>query len=89
MRAKVPLKMYRQINLGGVLGTYPLGLGIGHAIQGRYLSKGYIFTIGELASVAVITAGLSDCTIDLFTDNSTCNSGLISLGFGALFGFRI
>lgn len=34
--------------VGGVLGTYPVGLGIGHAIQGRWSQKGWIFTAGEL-----------------------------------------
>src|SRR5205085_907677 len=44
--------------LGGVIGTYPIGLGLGHAIQGRYMDRGWIFTVGELGSLAVVLAGL-------------------------------
>jgi hypothetical protein len=33
--------------LGGLVGT-GIGLGSGHLIQGRFLDKGYIFTIGEV-----------------------------------------
>src|SRR5580704_7326117 len=32
---------------GGIMGTI-VGLGVGHAIQERYLSKGWIFTLGEV-----------------------------------------
>ena len=38
---------------GGVLGT-ALGFGIGHAVQGRWLSdKGWIFTSAELVTLGV------------------------------------
>ena len=37
--------------IGGVLGTLP-GFGIGHAIQGRWKEKGWIFTAGELTAAA-------------------------------------
>jgi len=37
---------------GGVLSTV-LGLGIGHAVQGRYLPLGLVFTLGEAASWTV------------------------------------
>lgn len=36
---------------GGVLGVLP-GFGIGHAIQGRWRDKGWIFTAGEVVSAA-------------------------------------
>ncbi|MFQ5788519.1 MAG: hypothetical protein ACE5H1_11135, partial [Thermodesulfobacteriota bacterium] len=41
---------------GGVVGTWP-GLGIGHAIQGRYFSRGWIFTVGEIASAVLAVQG--------------------------------
>ena len=34
--------------IGGILGTYPIGLGVGHAVQGRWSQMGWIFTAGEL-----------------------------------------
>lgn len=77
--------------LGGVLGTYPLGLGlgIGHAIQGRYTDKGWIFTVGELASVAVLAAGIEDCAFSEYRDDDCDGSGLIFLGLFGYVGFRI
>ncbi|MBC74466.1 MAG: hypothetical protein CME64_00465 [Halobacteriovoraceae bacterium] len=67
--------------VGGVLGTYPLGLGIGHAIQGTWSHKGWIFTAGELASLAVFAGGISSCF------DGDCGSA--NLGAVAFVGFRI
>jgi len=77
--------------VGGILGTYPLGFGIGHAIQGRYMDMGYIFTIGELGSIAVFLAGIGQCadTANWRSNSASCNSTLIGLGLGALVGFKI
>lgn len=47
--------------IGGILGTYPIGFGIGHAIQGRYSDRGWIFTATEAASLAVVIAGVGEC----------------------------
>lgn len=76
--------------VGGILGTYPLGLGIGHAVQGRYTEKGWIFTVGELASIAALAAGLGNCTWSSY-DNDNCENsgGLIFLGLFGYVGFRI
>lgn len=78
--------------LGGVLGTYPLGFGIGHAIQGRYSEKGWIFTVGELSSIAVLAAGLGSCFGDALSSNDgDCNTGggLVFLGAFGFVGFRV
>jgi hypothetical protein len=77
--------------VGGVLGTYPLGLGIGHAVQGRWSQKGWIFTAGELGSLAVAVVGLSGCTGNLLNghDCSGINSTLIGVGIVGVIGFRI
>ena len=77
--------------IGGILATYPLGLGIGHAVQGRYADTGYIFTIGELGSLAVLVAGIGDCSDDWWDedDDEDCNGGLIFLGAAGYLGFRI
>jgi hypothetical protein len=47
--------------LGGITGSF-LGLGAGHAIQGRFFDKGWIFTIGEVTSFAFIIASSVDST---------------------------
>ncbi|MFV3409919.1 hypothetical protein ACNH6C_15025 [Bdellovibrio bacteriovorus] len=78
--------------VGGILATYPLGLGIGHAVQGRYMEKGWIFTVGELASIAVFAAGMGDCVASTWSSNNdNCNGsgGLLFAGAFAYVGFRI
>ncbi len=79
---------------GAILGTWPLAFGLGHVIQGRYTEKGYIFTIGELLSVAAIVAGFGDCAgavIGTSIDGKerSCNGGLFYIGVLGLVGFRI
>ena len=46
---------------GGILGTYPIGFGVGHAIQNRWSDKGYIFTWGELGSLGAVVVGAVGC----------------------------
>lgn len=71
--------------LGGIIGTYP-GFGIGHAIQGRWGTKGWIFTAGETASLFVIVAGAS--SMDFYDENSK-GLATVSLGALAFAGFHI
>lgn len=46
--------------ISGVLGTYP-GFGIGHAIQGRWLERGWIFTGGEMVTGVIGLVGAFGC----------------------------
>jgi hypothetical protein len=46
-----------EIIVGGLVGTF-WGLGLGHAIQGRWSDQGWKFTLGELGSFAVMMYGL-------------------------------
>jgi hypothetical protein len=85
-----------QYVVGGILGTYPLGLGIGHAVQGRWSQKGWIFTAGELGSAAVLLVGALGCVddelendLDGEDDCSSFNETLIVLGAVSYVGFRI
>ncbi|MGE0761708.1 MAG: hypothetical protein AB7N80_00375 [Bdellovibrionales bacterium] len=77
--------------IGGVIGTYP-GFGLGHAIQGRYSEKGWIFTVGELGSLAVLMAGLEDCVL-VFSedDDEECDrkAGLVAIGALGYMGFHL
>lgn len=74
--------------IGGILGTYPIGLGLGHAVQGRWDQTGWIFTAGELSSIGVLLVGVLSCD----DDNSTCSdlsTALIVTGVIGYIGFRL
>lgn len=49
---------------GGFLSIFP-GFGIGHAIQGRYMEKGWIFTVTELATIGGFILSVISLTTDL------------------------
>ena len=41
----------QQYHIGAAIGSIPIpSFGIGHAVQGRYMSRGWIFTAGEVVS---------------------------------------
>lgn len=73
--------------LGGTVGTL-VGFGTGHAIQDRYMDRGWIFTAGELASALVFTAGSMKCTDTESEGNCTKTNSAI-LGAIAFVGFKI
>lgn len=54
-----PLENPRYIT-GGILGT-TLGFGVGHAIQGRWQNKGWIFTLGESVSLVTLVGAGAWC----------------------------
>ena len=89
--AKVQVSTGKYVT-GGVLASV-FGFGIGHAVQGRYSDRGYIFTATEVAAVATMALGLGSCSKSKDSygvETTSCsNGGLITLGFGALLGFRI
>jgi hypothetical protein len=75
--------------VGGILGVYP-GFGIGHAVEGRYKERGWIFTVGEGVSALFVAIGGVDCVVnDALSGQSNCNSGLLELGVIGFFGFKI
>lgn len=68
--------------LGGVLANVFIGFGIGQAIQGRWSERGWIFTLGETGSIALMIAGAveiagSHCDTELggCRSNNTSDSG--------------
>jgi len=77
---------------GGLVATF-VGLGIGQAIEGRYLPYGLVFTLGELASTGLIVAGAVDCvTTDVFGVNRIqdgCHNSAFTAGIIGLLAFRI
>lgn len=77
--------------IGGVLGTYPIGFGLGHAVQGRWTQGGWIFTAGEVASLAAVVGGVAGCIDNSFSSDkcSGLESTLIVTGVVGFVGFRI
>jgi hypothetical protein len=76
---------------GGVIGSI-FGFGIGHAIQGRYADKGWIFTATEVAGVGLAAAANCKTEKDDYGDDKwTCKngSGLYAIGVGVVLGFHI
>lgn len=67
-------------HIGGGAVSLFVGFGVGQAVQGRWGQKGYIFTIGELASMGAIIYGavtLATACSDNFNDpyaDSSCSS---------------
>lgn len=58
---------------GGVTGTF-VGLGLGHAVQGRWLSDdGYLFTLVEAATVAAIATAKPTTSCTGTFPNLSCN----------------
>ncbi len=82
---------------GGTVGTI-LGFGIGHAIQGRYKEKGWIFTLTEGIGAGTIASGIiwtlfsykeSSKTGDASVGDVMPFVGLGLLGATIILGFRI
>ncbi len=82
--------------VGGILGTYPIGLGIGHAVQGRWSDKGWIFTAGELGTATVFMIGALGCISNELNnglngkdDCTGLSEAMVVTGIVGYIGFRI
>jgi hypothetical protein len=64
--------------VGGVVGTWVLGFGLGHAIQGRWSDRGWVFTLGESASLILLFVGLAQ------SSGESGDSGDVSIATGAI-----
>lgn len=76
----------------GILGTVP-GFGIGHAIQGRWKDKGWIFTAGETFGLGLMMAAGASCMRrEMDNDDHNCSGGNMALaipGMITFFGFKV
>ena len=78
----------------GILGTIP-GFGLGHAIQGRWKDKGWIFSAGETLGAGLMIASGSSCMGgSMMEDNNDRNGsgGNIALanpGMVTYLGFKV
>jgi MFS family permease len=83
-------------HIGGALTSLFFGFGIGQAVQGRYSETGWIFTLGEAASIGLLIYGLAESFDDCFgIDDTGCNNGsnnagaMIATGLIGLIVFRV
>lgn len=77
---------------GGVLGT-AVGFGIGHAVQGRWQDKGWIFTVGEAAGITLFAVGVAGLASSVQTGSfdgpSSSSYALVAISMLAISGVRI
>ena len=73
--------------IAGVFGIYP-GFGLGHVVQGRWLSRGWIFTLGEGLGIVALSFGGIKCGINA-AFGSDCNDNLLWGGILSFYGFKI
>lgn len=80
-------------HVGGALAAWSVGFGLGHAIQGRWGEKGWVFTVGESLSLGLVVYALQsenpDC-LDIEGGNYYCEprrprSVEVALGAGIAF----
>ena len=82
-------------HVGGAVASLFLGFGVGQAVQGRYGETGWIFTLGEAASMVALVAGFVKTFDNCFVvDGQTCNNNsggneLLIGGFIGLAVFRV
>lgn len=82
-------------HMGGGLIALFFGFGVGQAIQNRWSDTGWIFTVGEIGSGALMIYGITRVFGDCFTPDQSnyCESGrgttALVVGALALTGFRI
>ncbi len=67
---------------GAILAFYP-GFGIGHAVEGRYLHRGWIFTLSEAGSLAIASSGVESCA----SIEGDC--GAVVIGILGFLGFKV
>lgn len=66
-------------HVGGIVAAATIGLGSGQLVQGRWLKRGWIFTVGEMLSVALFGIAASENDLDPTLVNV--------LGFSGVTGF--
>ena len=85
---KMPITKGRYI-AGGIVGT-AVGFGVGHAINGEYRNIGWLFTLGEVGSIATMIGGMVVGITDSIEGNPDSKGlTLMAIGAIAMTGFRI
>ncbi len=76
---------------GGLVAAF-VGFGVGQAVQGRWTDTGWMYTLGESASLAALLWGALDvasCPVYTTCNNSSFGGGLLIGGVLAFAGFRV
>jgi hypothetical protein len=77
---------------GGLVATF-VGFGVGHAVQGRWGERGWIFTVGETAGLGLMIYGLgkaaTSCVNEDGSDCGTSGLGFVAGGAIALTGLHL
>lgn len=83
----------------GIIGS-TVGFGIGHAIAGKYKSKGWMFTVTESIAGVVLLNGMAECLVEGIGDSwddeddddeevESCDNDNFTYGMIATVGLRI
>lgn len=78
-------------HIGGGVASLFVGFGVGQALQGRWGDTGWIFTVGELASMGLMIYGFAQVFEECYGEPCNGSDGVAALLVGALAagGFRI
>lgn len=72
---------------GGLVGTFT-GFGLGHAVQGRFVDRGWIFLVGEAVSIAAAVTFAVRCA-ESSSINCEEEAGWLFAGVVGTIGFRV
>ena len=73
-----------EIGISGLAGTF-VGFGVGQAVQGRYLQRGWIFTLGEVGSIGLMLGSVMRCASSV---GDSCSPALMIGGAVGLLAFH-
>jgi hypothetical protein len=78
-------------HIGGGVAALFLGFGTGQAVQGRWAEKGWIFTVGEAASIVLMfySVGKAISCDDGFDGYSNCGDNYFGLFMGSLLALSV
>lgn len=74
---------------GGIVMSVAVGFGTGQAIQGRWSDMGYVFTLGEVGSLAALISGLRNGGFGNCLDECHHNRSGEQLAVGGLIAFMV
>lgn len=66
-------------HVGGIVAASTVGFGTGQLVQGRWLQRGWIFTVGEMAAGVLFAVAASENDLDTTLVNVLGFSGLAAV----------
>ncbi len=61
-------------HLGGGVASFLVGFGVGQIVQGRWSETGWIFTLGETASIVAVFVGAAKAFDNCFDRDTSCHN---------------